>query len=31
MSVHWYDLVQHPEAIDEVEAAIEKWLSSEEQ
>lgn len=30
MSVHWYDLVQHPEAIDEVEAAIEKWLSSEE-
>jgi tRNA dimethylallyltransferase len=29
MSVHWYDLVQHPEAIDEVEAAIEKWLSSE--
>lgn len=31
MSVHWYDLVQHPEAIDEVEAAIEKWLSSEEE
>lgn len=31
MSVHWYDLVQHPEAIDKVEAAIEKWLSSEEQ
>ncbi|MGM0301509.1 tRNA dimethylallyltransferase [Enterococcus sp. AZ048] len=31
MSVHWYDLVQHPEAIDEVEAAIEKWLSSEKE
>lgn len=31
MSVHWYDLVQHPEAIDEVEVAIEKWLSSEKE
>ena len=31
MSVHWYDLVQHPEVIDEVEAAIEKWLSSEKE
>ncbi|MGO3790844.1 MAG: tRNA (adenosine(37)-N6)-dimethylallyltransferase MiaA [Enterococcus gilvus] len=31
MSVHWYDLVQHPEAIDEVEGAIEKWLSSEKE
>lgn len=29
MSVHWYDLVQHPEIISGIEADIEKWLIDE--
>lgn len=29
MSVHWYDLVQQPEIISEIEADIEKWLIDE--
>lgn len=27
MSVHWYDLVQHPSTINEIEETIEKWLA----
>lgn len=30
MSVHWFDLVQHPEAISEIESAIEDWLETPE-
>lgn len=29
MSVHWYDLVQQPDAIIEIESAITKWLVNE--
>lgn len=28
MSVHWYDLVQQPEAIQEIEMSINKWLTN---
>lgn len=29
MSVNWYDLVQHPETLHEIEDTIEKWLEEE--
>ncbi len=29
MSVHWYDLVQQPAVIEEIETAIENWLAED--